>query len=88
MPTFYDFPDEHWKHVRSSNPIESIFATVRLRTTRTKGCLSRNTALAMIFKLLLSARKKWRRLDGSNNLAEVINGVTFKDGIKQIKHAA
>ena len=88
MLTFYDFPAEHWKHVRSTNPIESTFATVRIRTTKTKGCLSRNTALAMVFKLLLSARRKWRRLDGSNHLAEVIQGVTFKDGIKQIQHAA
>ncbi len=86
--TFYDFPAEHWKHVRSTNPIESTFATVRLRTTKTKGCLSRKTALAMVFKLLLSARRKWRRLDGSNHLAEVIQGVTFKDGIKQIPNAA
>ena len=86
--TFYDFPAEHWKHVRSTNPIESTFATVRLRTTKTKGCLSRNTALAMVFKLLLSARRKWRRLDGSDHLAEVIQGVTFKDGIKQIQNAA
>ena len=86
--TFYDFPAEHWKHVRTSNPIESTFATVRLRTIKTKGCLSRNTALAMVFKLLLSARRKWRRLNGSNHLAEVIQGVTFKDGIKQIQHAA
>ena len=86
--TFYDFPAEHWKHIRSTNPIESTFATVRLRTTKTKGCLSRATALAMVFKLLLSARRKWRRLDGSNHLAEVIQGVTFKDGIKQIKNAA
>ena len=86
--TFYDFPAEHWKHVRTSNPIESTFATVRLRTTKTKGCLSRNTALAMVFKLLLSARRKWRRLNGSNHLAEVSQGVTFKDGIKQIQHAA
>ncbi len=86
--TFYDFPAEHWKHVRSTNPIESTFATVRQRTTRTKGCLSRNTALAMVFKLLLSARRKWRRLDGSDHLGEFIQGVTFKDGIKQIQHAA
>ena len=86
--TFYDFPAEHWKHVRSTNPIESTFATVRQRTTRTKGCLSRNTALAMIFKLLLSARRKWRRLDGSDHLGELIQGVTFKNGIKQIQHAA
>jgi transposase-like protein len=86
--TFYDFPAEHWKHLRSTNPIESTFATVRLRTTKTKGCLSRKTALAMVFKLLLSARKKWRRLDGSDHLAEIIEGVTYKDGIKQIQHAA
>jgi transposase-like protein len=85
---FYDSPAEHWKHIRSTNPIESTFATVRLRTTKTKGCLSRKTALAMVFKLLLSARKKWRRLDGSDHLAEVIQGVTFKDGIKQIQNAA
>ena len=86
--TFYDFPAEHWKHLRSTNPIESTFATVRLRTTKTKGCLSRKTALAMVFRLLLSAKRKWRRLDGSNHLAEVIQGVTFKDGIKQIQNAA
>ena len=86
--TFFDFPAEHWKHVRSTKPIESTFATVRLRTTKTKGCLSRKTALAMVFKLLLSAKRKWRRLDGSNHLAEVIQGVTFKDGIKQIQNAA
>ena len=86
--SFYDFPAEHWKHLRSTNPIESTFATVRLRTTKTKGCLSRSTALAMVFKLLLSAQRKWRRLDGSKHLAEVIQGVIFKDGIKQIQHAA
>ena len=86
--TFYDFPAEHWKHLRSANPIESTFATVRLRTTKTKWCLSRKTALAMVFKLLLSARKKWRRLNGSDHLAELIQGVTFKDGIKQTQHAA
>jgi len=86
--TFYDFPAEHWKHIRSTNPIESTFATVRLRTAKTKGCLSRKTALAMVFKLMLSARKKWRRLDGSDHLAQVIQGVTFQDGIKQIQNAA
>ena len=85
---FYDFPAEHWKHIRTTNPIESTFATVRLRTAKTKGCLSRKTALAMAFKLILSARRKWRKLDGSNHLAEVIEGVPFKDGIKQIKCAA
>ena len=62
---FYDFPAEHWKHIRTTNPIESTFATVRQRTVKTKGCLSRKTALAMTFKLILSARRKWRRLDGS-----------------------
>ena len=68
--SFYDFPAEHWKHIRTTNPIESTFATVRLRTVKTKGCLSRKTALAMAFKLILSARRKWRKLDGSNQLAE------------------
>ena len=86
--TFYDFPAEHWKHVRTTNPIESTFATVRLRTNKTKGCLSRKTALAMTFKLILSAKRKWRKLDGANQLAEVIQGVPFKDGIKLTKHAA
>ncbi len=86
--TFYDFPAEHWKHIRTTNPIESTFATVRLRTVKTKGCLSRKTALAMAFKLILSARRKWRKLDGSDQLAEVIEGVPFKDGIKQIQCAA
>ena len=86
--TFYDFPAAHWKHIRTTNPIESTFATVRQRTVKTKDCLSRKTALAMAFKLILSAKRKWRRLDGSNQLAELIEGVTFKDGIKRTKHAA
>ena len=77
---FYDFPAEHWKHVRSTNPIESTFATVRLRTDKTKGCLSRQTALAMVFKLAQSAERHWRRLDGSGRLAQVIEGVRFRDG--------
>ena len=64
--SFYDFPAEHWKHVRTTNPIESTFATVRLRTYRTKGCLSRKTAMAMVFKLCQGASKKWRRLNGSD----------------------
>ena len=66
----------------------TTFATVRLRTVKTKGCLSRKTALAMAFKLILSARRKWRKLDGSNQLAELVEGVPFKDGIKITKHAA
>ena len=70
--SFYDFPAERWKHIRSTNPIESSFATVRLRTTRTKGCLSRKTALAIVFKLCQSASKKWRRLDGSHQTEELL----------------
>ena len=77
---FYDFPAEHWKHVRTSNPIESTFATVRLRTAKTKGCLSRQTALAMVFKLAKSAERHWRRLDGSERLGQLIQGVPFRDG--------
>jgi transposase-like protein len=86
--TFYDFPAEHWKHLRSTNPVESTFATVRHRTTKTKGCLSRKTAMTMVFKLCQSASKKWRRLDGSHQLAEIIKGVKFKDGEKLIERAA
>ena len=86
--TFYDFPAEHWKHIRTSNPIESTFATVRHRTTKTKGCLSRQTALAMTHQLMLSARKTWRKPDGQNRLPEIIQGVEFRDGIKpEIKAA-
>ncbi len=85
---FYDFPAEHWKHLRTTNPIESTFATVRLRTTKTKGCLSRKTALTMVFKLCQSAQRKWRRLDGPHRLAEIIKGVKFKDGVKLTERAA
>ena len=77
---FYDLPAEHWKHVRSTNPVESTFATVRLRTDKTKGCLSRETALAMVFKLAKSAERHWRRLNGPERLAEIIEGVRFRDG--------
>jgi transposase-like protein len=77
---FYDFPAEHWKHVRSTNPVESTFATVRLRTAKTKACLSRATALAMVFKLAKSAERHWRRLNGSDRLADIIRGVRFRDG--------
>ena len=82
------FPAEHWKHIRTTNPIESTFATVRLRTTKTKGCLSRMTALTMVFKLCQSASKKWRRLDGSHQIADIIQGVKFKDGEKLTERAA
>ena len=86
--TFYDFPAEHWKHIRTTNPIESVFATIRNRTRKTKGCLNRKTALAMVFRLMMSAKKKWRKISGPNRLPEVIQGVEFKDGIKQIQNAA
>ncbi|WP_232279535.1 transposase [Roseobacter sp. AzwK-3b] len=85
---FYDFPAEHWKHIRTTNPIESVFATVRNRTRKTKGCLNRKTALAMVFRLMMSAKKKWRKISGPNRLPEVIQGVVFKDGIKQLQVAA
>jgi putative transposase len=79
---FYDFPAEHWKHLRTTNPIESTFATVRHRTIRSKGCLSNKTALAMVFKLVEGAQKTWRRLDGQNLLPKLIANVKFKDGIE------
>ncbi len=86
--TFYDFPAEHWKHIRTTNPIESVFATVRNRTLKTKGCLNRKTALAMVFRLMMSAKKKWRKISGPNRLPEVIQGIAFKDGIRQRQNAA
>ena len=85
---FYDFPAEHWLHIRTTNPIESTFATVRLRTAKTRGCLSRDTAFTMVFKLTLCAQRRWRRLNGSIWLADVIEGVKFEDGFKVEKIAA
>jgi putative transposase len=79
---FYDFPAEHWKHLRTTNPIESTFATVRHRTIRSKGCLSNKTALAMVFKLVETAQRSWRRLDGSVQLPKLISGVKFADGLE------
>jgi transposase-like protein len=79
---FYDFPAEHWQHLRTSNPIESTFATVRLRTSKTKGAGSRLACLTMAFKLVESAQNHWRKLNGSVWLPEVIAGVIFKDGVK------
>jgi len=86
--TFYDFPAEQWKHLRTTNVIESAFATVRHRTVRSKGCLSNKTALAMIFKLAEAAEKSWRHLDGHNQLPKVIHGVKFTDGIEVIRSQA
>jgi len=79
---FYDFPAEHWKHIRTGNPIESTFATVLHRTTRAKGCLSHDTGMIMVFKLIFDAQSSWRRLDGQNQLPKVITGITFTDGIE------
>jgi len=80
--TFYDFPAEHWDHLRTSNPIESVFATVRHRTVRTKGALSQDTARLMVFKLVMAAAKTWRRLKGENQLPKVVQGVTFTNGVE------
>ena len=79
---FYDFPAEHWKHLRTTNPIESTFTTIRHRTVRSKGCLSNKTALALIFKLAQAAEKSWRRLDGHHHLPKVIRGIKFTNGIE------
>ena len=85
---FYDFPAEHWKHLRTTNLIESTFATVRHRTVRSKGCLSNKTALAMIFKLAEAAERSWRRLNGHNQLPKVVVGVKFADGIEVVRSQA
>ena len=85
---FYEFPAEHWKHLRTTNPIESTFATVRHRTVRAKGCLSNKTALAMIFKLAEAAERSWRRLDGHQQMPKVILGVTFADGVEVVSREA
>jgi len=79
---FYDFPAAHWQHIRTSNPIESTFATVRLRTNKTRGCVSRLTILSMVFQLGQSAQKRWRRLRGFKHLADVIRGVKFENGVR------
>ena len=81
---FYDFPAEHWIHLRTTNPIESTFATVRLRHRRTKGSGSRTACLTMVFKLARAAEKRWRRLNGSALLPDVIRGVRFVDGVKEM----
>jgi transposase-like protein len=86
--TFYDFPAEHWKHLRTTNPIESTFATVRLRHRRTKGSGSRTACLTMVFKLMQSAAKRWRLLNGYELLNDVIQGIQFIDGIKSQQDAA
>jgi len=82
--TFYDFPAEHWRHIRTTNPIESTFATVRLRTRRTKGCGSRTACLTMVFKLVESAERNWRALNGVKLIPEVLAGVEFTDGERKL----
>jgi transposase-like protein len=82
--TFYDFPAEHWDHLRTSNPIESVFATVRHRTVRAKGALSQDTARLMVFKLVMAAARTWHRLKGENQLPKLIQGVTFRNGVEVI----
>ncbi len=82
MLAFFDYPAEHWGHLRTSNPIESVFATVRHRTVRTKGALSQKTAKLMVFTLIQSASKKWLRLKGRNQLPKVIEGIKFNDGVE------
>jgi transposase-like protein len=85
--TFYDFPAEHWRHLRTTNPIESTFATIRLRHRRTKGSGSRIASLTMMFKLAESAARRWRLLNGHELLPDVIQGVRFQDGLR-LDHAA
>lgn len=79
---FYDFPAEHWQHIRSTNPIESTFATVRLRTVKTRGAVSTVTVTPFVFKLVQSAQKRWHRIRGFKSLGDIIEGVLFKDGIR------
>ncbi|MDW7761886.1 MAG: transposase, partial [Acidobacteriota bacterium] len=80
---FYDFPAEHWRHIRTTNPIESTFATVRHRTRQTKGCGSRTATLTMVFKLATQAERRWRKLNSVTMLAHVIRGVVFVDGVME-----
>jgi len=88
LAAFYDFPAEHWKHLRTTNVIESSVATIRHRTVRSKGCLSNKTALTMIFKLAEAAEKSWHRLDGHNQLPKVISGVNFAAAIEVVRSQA
>src|SRR4051812_36690299 len=82
LTAFYDFPAEHWRHLRTSNAIESSFATVKLRTRVTKGAGSKKAALAMAYKLLDAAQERWRRFNGNDLVADVLAGAQFKDGIR------
>ena len=85
LMAFFDFPAQHWQSIRTSNPIESAFNTIRHRTKRSKGCLNRDGMLHMMFKLGKCAEENWRKLSGFDYLAKVITGVKFKDGIETTK---
>ncbi len=85
---FYDFPAEHCRHIRTTNPTGSVFATVRNRTRKTGRCPSGKTALSMVYRLMMSAKGNWRKISAPNRLPEVIRGVEFRDGIKQETIAA
>ena len=82
LTAFYDFPAEHWRHLRTTNPIESSFATVKLRTRVTKGAGSKAAALAMAYELLITAQERWRRFNGHELITDVLDGAKFKDGVK------
>ena len=84
---FYDFPAEHWQHLRTTNPIESTFATVRHRTSRARNCLSRATFLRMAFKLVESAKQSWRRIRGAERIEQLLKGIPFEDGVPVIESA-
>jgi transposase-like protein len=86
--TFYDFPAEHWRHIRTTNPVESTFATVRLRTDKVRSCFSSKTVVTMAFKLCQCAQKRWQRLYGYRELGKVISGVRFINGIEETRNAA
>ena len=88
MFTFYDFPAAQWVHLRTTNPIESTFATVRHRTRQTRGCGSRTTTLTMVFKLATEAERHWRRLNGHQLISHLIDGDTFVDGALELREAA
>lgn len=87
MPAFYDFPAAHWRHLRTTNVVESAFATIRHRSSRAKGCVTRTIMLSMIYKMGMSAETSWRRLRGFRQLAKVVEGVGFDDGVEVFESA-
>ena len=82
---FYDFPAAHWQHLRTTNPIESSFATISLRTVKTRNCLSAKSGLSLVHQLAMSSQKRWRRLRGCGQLVDVVTGVRFIDGMDERK---